>query len=429
MNYTIIRRIGAFLLGALILFYAVYHVCVSVYVAVETETAALSTLSDLYETQAYVIRNEQVITADTQGKVVDYAVEEGGKVSKGGTIANLYDTGDEISRQEQILQLETEISLLKRLSGTLETYAADPTALSTQITEQLVDLLTAASAGDFSDESTNRANLLFRLNQRALVTDDSFDYTARLSQLEAQLSELRASASGNSGTVTSESSGFFSKYVDGYENAFDYEKAEDLTVEDLSQDIRPEEVPQNAVGKVSLNHEWYIACVINAETVLKLSSLSSVEVLFPSLSSEPITAEIVSVNQAEYDSDAALILKCSSVEADFMQARHETIEINLLSYNGLLVRQESIRFEDIEEVIENEDGTTTTVVHKNVKGVYVLSADRLEFVQIFTVVSANGYAVCKVEPDENDELYTDHTIQLYDQVVVKGSDLYDGKIL
>ena len=101
-----------------------------------------------------------------------------------------------------------------------------------------------------------------------------------------------------------------------------------------------------------------------------------------------------------------------------MAARHETIELNLLSYTGILIRQEAIHFEDVEEVIEKEDGTTQTVTHKNVKGVYVLSADRLQFVQIFTV-----------EPDENDTLYTNNTIQLYDKVVVKGSDLYDGKIL
>lgn len=429
MNYAIIRRVGAVFLGALILFYALYQVCMTVIVSVETETATLSTLSDLYETQAYVIRNEQVITADTNGQVVDYAVDEGGKVAKGGTVANLYASGESISHQEQILQLETEISLLQRLTSTAESYAADPTALSTQITEKLTELLSDVTAGDFSDESDQRANLLFRLNQRASVTDDSFDYSARLAELESQLSALRSSETGSSGTITSPSSGFFSKYVDGYETAFDYNSVESLTVEDLQRDIQPKSVPQNAVGKVSLNHEWYIACVIDADTVLKLSNLSSIEVSFPSLSSSPVNAEIVAINQGSYDSNAALVLKCSTVEADLMAARHETIELNLLSYTGILIRQETIHFEDVEEVIEKEDGTTQTVTHKNVKGVYVLSADRLQFVQIFTVVSANGYAVCKVEPDENDTLYTNNTIQLYDKVVVKGSDLYDGKIL
>ena len=221
MKYSsVIRKVGAVLLGALILFYAIYHVCVSVYVAVETETAVLSTLSDLYETEAYVIRNEKVITADTNGQVVDYAVEEGGKVSKGGTVANLYSSGGSITRQEQILRLETEVSLLERLAGTKDSYAADPTVLNRQISDQLTELLAATTAGDFSKESEQRANLLFRLNQQALVTQDTFDYTARLTELKSQLESLRANVSGSNGTITSESSGFFSKHVDGYENVF-----------------------------------------------------------------------------------------------------------------------------------------------------------------------------------------------------------------
>ena len=79
--------------------------------------------------------------------------------------------------------------------------------------------------------------------------------------------------------------------------------------------------------------------------------------------------------------------------------------------------------------MENEDGTTREVLHENVKGVYVLVGSRLEFVQIFSEVSANGYVVCKTELSDNDVLLTEHTLRLYDKVVVKGSDLYDGKIL
>lgn len=43
----------------------------------------------------------------------------------------------------------------------------------------------------------------------------------------------------------------------------------------------------------------------------------------------------------------------------------------------------------------------------------------------------NGYAVCKLElsDGELENLVTDHTIRMYDQVVVGGVDLYDGKVV
>ena len=149
----------------------------------------------------------------------------------------------------------------------------------------------------------------------------------------------------------------------------------------------------------------------------------------PFVSSTPVEAEIVAINQETYESDAAVVLCCSTVSGEYINARHETVEIELKSYAGVMVRQDAIRFEDVTEVVENEDGTTREVLHENVKGVYVLVGSRLEFVQIFSEVSANGYVVCKTELSDNDVLLTEHTLRLYDKVVVKGSDLYDGKIL
>ena len=50
---------------------------------------------------------------------------------------------------------------------------------------------------------------------------------------------------------------------------------------------------------------------------------------------------------------------------------------------------------------------------------------------MFTDHSVNGYAICKTElsSEEQAALVTSSTIQLYDQVVVEGTDLYDGKVI
>ena len=61
----------------------------------------------------------------------------------------------------------------------------------------------------------------------------------------------------------------------------------------------------------------------------------------------------------------------------------------------------------------------------------MLYGGQLDFVQIFSEKDVNGYAVCKTELSEAEEknLVTERTVQLYDQVVVGGVDLYDGKIV
>ena len=50
---------------------------------------------------------------------------------------------------------------------------------------------------------------------------------------------------------------------------------------------------------------------------------------------------------------------------------------------------------------------------------------------MFTEKDINGYAVCRTEltDEEKKSMVTDQTVQLYDEVVVGGTDLYDGKVV
>lgn len=97
----------------------------------------------------------------------------------------------------------------------------------------------------------------------------------------------------------------------------------------------------------------------------------------------------------------------------------------------MLVNEKALRFEDVEYTTTDEDGSPVTKVKENVKGVYVQYAGRLRFVQVFTEKEVNGYAVCRTNltDAERESMVTSQTVQLYDEVVVSGTDLYDGKVV
>ena len=90
-----------------------------------------------------------------------------------------------------------------------------------------------------------------------------------------------------------------------------------------------------------------------------------------------------------------------------------------------------IYFEDVIERVEDENGEVTEIVHENVKGVFIKYGSRVNFVQVFSDITVNGYAICKTELSEEEKasLVTGSTITQYDEVIVNGDDLYDGKIL
>ena len=126
-----------------------------------------------------------------------------------------------------------------------------------------------------------------------------------------------------------------------------------------------------------------------------------------------------------------MVFRCSYMDSDIAAVRNEAIQVTVATYSGVLVNEQAIHFEDVEYTTTDEDGNTVTNVQENVKGVYVLYGGKLQFVQVFSDHSVNGYAICKTElsSSEQEMLVTSSTIQLYDQVVVEGTDLYDGKIM
>ena len=93
--------------------------------------------------------------------------------------------------------------------------------------------------------------------------------------------------------------------------------------------------------------------------------------------------------------------------------------------------EKAIRFSDVTAYETDEDGNEIEVVYEDVMGVYVKYGSRLRFVQVFSDATVNGYAICKttLSTAEREQLVTSRTIQMYDEVVTGGTDLYDGKII
>ena len=147
MNSPLIRRLAAICLAFLLLFYIGYQVYNANYVSVKTEIATYVSADDpgtseVVQATGTVIRKESVIQQQTNG-VITYVVNDGGKVSKGGTVAEIYATEQDAAAQQQIETLNLQISQLQKLSSPGSTYADDQDTLNKQISQKLVALLPA----------------------------------------------------------------------------------------------------------------------------------------------------------------------------------------------------------------------------------------------------------------------------------------------
>ncbi len=85
--------------------------------------------------------------------------------------------------------------------------------------------------------------------------------------------------------------------------------------------------------------------------------------------------------------------------------RRQTIEIVANSYTGIKVSDSDVH------IVNGE------------KGVFVRYGSIVQFKKIDEIYSAPGYVVSNIDPTSQGNL------QVYDEVIENGDDLYDGKVI
>ena len=294
---------------------------------------------------------------------------------------------------------------------------------------KLYTLLESIHERDRDQIDSDKDSVLKSINTRQIATGQVTDFNAKIQSLQDQLTALGSVKGTKKGEITSPSSGYFVSSTDGYESTFRYADAANLTVEDLKtkKDQKAETQDNSVIGKICDSYNWYVACIVPADTATRLKEGAQVSIQLPFVSSGNIPATVEAVNQTDGASEAAVILRCNYMSDTLSKVRDETIQININTYTGIRVSQQSVRFQTVSKDVTDENGNTTTVT-KDVKGVYILYGNSIKFVEIVPLYSSNNYVICDPDPDTS-ELMTSETLTLYDEVVVGGKDLYDGKMV
>lgn len=432
MNSKKIRTLGAVVLAFLVLLYVGYQAYQATHQSIRTETAMYGEVSDVLQAQGFILRNETVIDESYSG-VLSYRVADGSRVSRGGVIADIFSNEIDAASQRELDQLDQEIENLQSLSQTANFYVANPSMLGDQIYSALEGISQLVNENDFSGLNTQKGELQNALIRRQLITgeESAEDYSQRISQLQSQRDTLASQTGSATGSILAPEAGYFISTVDGLENVMDISQVESITVAQAEELLEQQPSSTDAVGKICQDFNWYAVCVFDEDDMVRFEGVEDVYLDIPFASTEQIPAKVLARNSDGESGKTAVVFQCSTMDADIAAVRNEAIQVTVNTYSGVLVNERAIRFADVEYTTTDEAGNTVTQVQENVKGVYVLYGGQLEFVQVFTDQTVNGYAICRTDLTEEEQsmLVTDSTIQLYDQVVVEGTDLYDGKIV
>ncbi len=395
--------------------------------SVVTETVYKTTVYDSISTTGFVIRDEEYIKNSSDGVLV-YQVSNGEKVTADGVIANIYSSEADAVNFQRICDIEEEISELESLNNVLSSANVGLDSVNNRLDQKLTSFIDTVNKRDFKAISSVESDLLSAIYRKQIITGDQKNFDDKIAELEAEKESLENSSNDSTGEIKTENSGYFVSSIDGFEKAFSVEELDQISCSDLDK-VKADSVnPDNFVGKIVKGVNWYLACPVSNEQAVAIThSNSAISVKIPYATSASIPARVVCVNQFSDEDKAVAIIECNYMSPALSQIRNEAVEIQLNTYEGLKVDKVALHDDYIIKTVTDENGKETTQESK-VQGVYVKYGNQIIFKQVYIIYSDEDYIICSDDPS-NDVLVNGTTIELYDEVVIEGENLYDGKLI
>ena len=390
------------------------------------ETALPITISDTIEADGVLLFDETCISGSGN---LGYLVSDGERVSAGTAVAELYTDANQAVLRQQLTQFTSQIDLLQRSQNTAATQLD---GLLKERSGALYDLLDALDTARYSDVDESADSYLLAQNKLWITTGDTAGFADQIALLAQQAQTVQAQL-GNPTQITAPQTGYFVRASSsGRLNA----GADDILAQDPAQlkaylDSNPTLPLDGCAGKIVSGFTWRYVGVCSAEQGQKLLGQngkplsSSVQIRFPGQTDRSFKATVSEVTIDEEQGLARFVLTCNVINGDVLCLNHAAARISVGESTGLRIPASAVHY-------LKEDGTEAETQGENyIPGVYVKYGNIARF--------------CKIDPVDNDHpLVTDgdyilvlpkgtdgsvSQVRLYDEIIVSGQNLYDGKLL
>lgn len=407
LSGPLVTRILLALLAVIVLVFGVYqfYALNKNRSPLPTSTAQVRTITRSVITEGYVIRDETVLVNPGRGGTVVPLVENGSKVAIGDTVAQIFTSAADASRLLRLREVEEEIAYYENINSmsTGKVYAGGD-LYNRNIADSLYSLTGLIAENDLSKLTDCVEEMSLWVTKRQIALGNTVDVSGKLNALYAERETL-SGAGASAVAVTAPAAGYYVNETDGYEGKADFQTVLSITPQTLTvmENTAASGVRLN-VGKLITQFNWYLTCAVNADEAEGLAVGAKVRITFSSLT-DPEIIMVLKAKNPDSDGKVALIFSSNIMNSEIASLRHEEIKIFLEEYSGFPVERQALR---------TVDGHV---------GVYVQVGNIVRFRKVEIVYTDES--VVLVTAKENESGY----IKLYDEIIMEGTDLYDGKII
>ncbi len=357
----------------------------------------------------FIFKDQTVIKAPKDG-YLECAVDEAGRVNKNGVVAYIYDNEVDATAKNRVAEIDEKIEAIQEDNRNISATENDAVRLEQDVLKAVSGLSVSVRDGNMKEINDARKTLDGVVESKRKISGDDPSGEDALKALQDEKDKLESKNDMNKTEVASSAAGSFTALTDGLESVLDDEKLENIT-QGYIEDIEIEEkegstgikVKQGeAIGKIVDTYSWYFAAIIDKDTANTMKKGDAVQMKFLDSSDNTIDGNVYNITD-EKGGRAVVVIKSSAYVDNLYSMSSAKVEVVRKSYEGIKIPAKSVRVKD------------------GRKGVYVLSGKTAKFRDAKVYYIGEEWAVISREEKNG--------IKLYDEVVVNGSNIYEGKVV
>lgn len=368
----------------------------------KTETAIKYTLAESITLDG-VVPFDSVDVAGSGD--LGYLVQDGERVTNGTIVAEVYTDDSQGLQRERLDRLERTITLLTKSQNST---GSDLSVLTNQTKQALYNLLDKINTAQYSGITDAENTFLLAQNRLQVSTGQTEGFADTIAALQVEYDSIKAQLDALQ-TITATTNGYFSSTAASPAIAADRQALDDAdpaTLQKMLADGFPAAATDRA-GQITTGFSWKFYAVCDLDTAARFDNISSVKISVPGKQNTPLSATVEEVALDKDNGIAKIVLQCQTINAEVLSFGQETAQIDLKTYEGIRIDKEALHIVDGQ------------------RGVYVKYGNLQRFLKITTLYENDSYILIP----ENGKIGTDNEVRLYDEIIVQGTDLQDGKLL
>lgn len=367
-----------------------------------TETAIAYTMADSISLSGMAVFE----TVDVPGEGnLGYIVADGERVSAGTVLAERYTDESQGVLRERLDRLDRTLELLSKSQNST---GSDLSMLTTQTRTALYNLLDQVDTASYSGIAQAEEDFLLAQNRLQISTGQADNFESVMATLQQEREEV-AGQLGGLQTITAATNGYFVSSVSANPISMDQETLDAMSTAELRSLLEQgaETSPAGLAGHIITGFSWRFYGVCSLETAARLDGITKVNISVPGKENDPLPATVVEVTEDEETGTAKVVIECRSINANVLRFGIEEAQVDLTTYEGIRIDRSALHIKD------------------GAKGVYVKYGDLQRFRRITILYEDENYILVP----KDGALGTENEVRLYDEVIVEGTNLQDGKLL